>query len=660
MRIDRHIFGSIRGYQTLARTDGITDADVRVLEGLSVGAPASSSVLAALAACPAYVVLPLGGRRAVTRISEGNPDDQGRPTIQQVTLVVSKAHWDTVLKGDVLSLIRREDLWKWDGQPSIQAMDLPSRGSAGSVASPESADKILAMLSLLERGMTGGKTVLVREQDFTLEEFGLLERLLPPAARAGQTLIYRAFGVSARASLVCIAREAALAPADGMYRPGQPVDPSPYALAVAQAGFKLGHIPDGFVRSYRGFGMTPRTHPSVPSPGKTTPADLPPQVIVERTPRWLLLTTASVCLLFAVVAGVSLWMYRGAKQGYDRSVTQLQLIYRELEGAKKDKQDTAKELIDARTRSKEASDALAAASRERESRDKDTELLKSINADQNQRIASLQNAMNELLQEVSLPVFSKVQRSNILKRCSDAAQLLKDSPVAQAAIERVGSLDKRAKAMDAFEAGAESPPGRLTTYPASDPEVDRYYVGICNAAKRCAASIEETLPVGRSAVRTAGSGNAGAPVARGPAQQTGDRTGLASPAASNPPVRQSTEAVTLSAPPAQKYVEAIKEVSDQLEQLRVTLGSIRAGMERAREGIEKADDPKSKLTPDQRRDFATKKLEEVVKFLDQWQVVLRETRQKAVSLSWVQEQIEMLRGGLPRERGLEVGGGPSR
>jgi hypothetical protein len=135
---------------------------------------------------------------------------------------------------------------------------------------------------------------------------------------------------------------------------------------------------------------------------------------------------------------------------------------------------------------------------------------------------------------------------------------------------------------------------------------------------------------------------------------------LASPAASNPPVRQSTEAVTLSAPPAQKYVEAIKEVSDQLEQLRVTLGSIRAGMERAREGIEKADDPKSKLTPDQRRDFATKKLEEVVKFLDQWQVVLRETRQKAVSLSWVQEQIEMLRGGLPRERGLEVGGGPSR
>ncbi len=301
MRIDRHIYGSVAGYRTLARSDGLPDATVRTLEGLSVGAPASAAVLSALGTCPAYIVLPIGQQRAVARIGPGGRDDQGRPTLLQVTLAAGRAQWDGVLQGDVVSLIRRQDLWKWDGQPAVHAVEFSPGRSRDGRTSAATADKLLAIVSLLERNGSGGKPVLVREQDLSLEEFCLLERLLPPGARASQTLVYRAFGPGLRASLVCMAREAGGA-AGNFFQPGQQVSLSPYAQALAQAGFKLGQIPEGFIRGYRGFGMRERA--SVPGSTRARrdlPDDFPQQVIVEKWPTGIIAGLMVACVLLLAV-----------------------------------------------------------------------------------------------------------------------------------------------------------------------------------------------------------------------------------------------------------------------------------------------------------------------------------------------------------------------
>jgi predicted nucleic acid-binding Zn-ribbon protein len=653
MRIDRHIFGSIRGYQTLARTDGITDADVRVLEGLSVGAPASSSVLAALAACPAYVVLPLGGRRAVTRISEGNPDDQGRPTIQQVTLVVSKAHWDTVLKGDVLSLIRREDLWRWDGQPSIQVMDLPSRGSAGSVASPESADKILAMLSLLERGVTGGKPVLVREQDFTLEEFGLLERLLPPAARAGQTLIYRAFGVSARASLVCIAREAALAPADGMYRPGQPVDPSPYALAVAQAGFKLGHIPDGFVQSYRGFAMAGVSRPSLSTAAKQ---NLPAQVIVERTPRRLIAGLMITSLLLAAVVVFLTWrLYSRTAQligREDTHRTELAALQAKLDDAYKARAITEQANSAALSALQSKIQSLEASAAELSALQSKIQLLEASAAEKSKRIGDLQGVMGELIQNIALPVLDNMARGKALELCRQAAGLMsEDADASKAANERIAFLDQQRQAMTAAEGiaanrtGQPSVVGRLsmaTTRPANDPELQTYYKRVCEAVQCIAAPVDKAVSAAVPMLPTSGHSDGGT---------NGGRLQNASEESRQ---RNSTDsgrlrfAESLQAPGDFSRVLAVLEnMSTKLNSMRTQISDIRARVDSVKQKIQAISSETNQGKKIDAMEAATKLLSEVANVIDSW---------RNSQTIWIQKDLDELRAAMQSDAKLDSQG----
>lgn len=318
MRIDRHVYGSISGYKTLARSDGITASDARILEGLSIGQTSAPAFYQSLRTNPAYVVRSLGQRRTITRISLGAEDDQGRPTVQKVTLAVLRDDWDHILLGDIAPLLGRRELWEWNGDTVLPAFDVALAGNRSPALNGESARKLLSLLSLLEQSQLFGTPVILREPNLTLEEFRLLEMLVPPSARDRHVAVYRGLTTDLTASMICLAEQAPRADRIDSYRPGVSVETSPYARALASAGLAAGLMPLDFVQSYQGFAM--RTTQAVSSSRTasrtaTAASALPPQVVVERMPRSIFASLLALCVVLPIVTGVCTYVLMKRAQG---------------------------------------------------------------------------------------------------------------------------------------------------------------------------------------------------------------------------------------------------------------------------------------------------------------------------------------------------------
>lgn len=307
MRIDKHIFGSINGYRTQAKTDGISLTDLRQLEHLSIGGASSPHFLKALASAPAYMIHSLGTRRALTRFAAGPRDDAGRLTVEQITLVLSAQNWDDVLAGDISGLIAERGLWVWNQDVSLARLDVPISRSQRIVPAG-SATKVLIVLSEMERSFALHKPVLVREQDLSLDEFTILASLLPPQLRSVCPLIFRGFAKALPASLVTMAREIDDTGSRCLSL-SKSSPQSPYAQHLARTGFQLGRIPLDVVRDYTRFGATTSTsQASLPSKRKRPWASTPPQVIVERNQAPFITLLLAACILLLLTIPTVRWL----------------------------------------------------------------------------------------------------------------------------------------------------------------------------------------------------------------------------------------------------------------------------------------------------------------------------------------------------------------
>ncbi|MBU0617007.1 MAG: hypothetical protein KKI02_04765, partial [Planctomycetes bacterium] len=254
MQIERHVFGSISGYATLARSSGLTDGERRQLENLSFGTPYEPSFQASLSKTVAYWSRPLGsGKRAVSRVLPGRPDDAGRPTLLFVTAIVAADDWDLTLQGDVRPLLRRAELWEWDGAPELAALDLEDLDPGPLRLSRDSAQRALGLVSLVELSWAARQPVVVRAEHYSLDEVALVERLLPAAIRRDCSVVYRGLNPDLAASLNCLAEGI---PA-GTSNPVRRLDAakSPYALRLAGEGLADGRTPEVLLVGYDNFGQ---------------------------------------------------------------------------------------------------------------------------------------------------------------------------------------------------------------------------------------------------------------------------------------------------------------------------------------------------------------------------------------------------------------------
>lgn len=316
MHIERHVFGSISGYGTLARSPGLTAHECRQLESVAFGTPYEPSYQTSLSRKVACWSRPLGpGKRAISRVLQGQPDDAGRPTLLFVTAVVSADDWNFTVQGDVRPLLRQAELWKWDGSPNLAALEIDGIDPGPLRLGRDSAHRVMGLISLVELSWTARQSVVVREEDYSLDEVAAVERLLPTAVRRNYSAVYRSLNPEMSASLNCLTSGI---PADTS-NPIRHLDlpKSPYALLLAQQGLADGRVPDVLLVGYDNFGQ-PRV-----DAGDSLTEDLtvdiytrPSEVDTSRpgaAPIHPLLLAASL-LLVLIVGGTVGWLTHSAIQ----------------------------------------------------------------------------------------------------------------------------------------------------------------------------------------------------------------------------------------------------------------------------------------------------------------------------------------------------------
>ncbi len=113
IRVGTHCFGSREGYRTLARSADVTDAEDAELGGFGFGQSADPAFLESLEREPSAFGRPLGGGRiAITRIFQGDPDEAGRATLELRTILVAAPDIAPLAKAGLGGILQLPGLWK--------------------------------------------------------------------------------------------------------------------------------------------------------------------------------------------------------------------------------------------------------------------------------------------------------------------------------------------------------------------------------------------------------------------------------------------------------------------------------------------------------------------------------------------------------------------
>ena len=300
MQIERHVFGSYKGYTTLARSTGVTMDDCRVVErcAFGFGQTYENRYYKSLGKNPAFFTQQFpGSRRGLTRVSEGPADVQGRATLCYITLIVSRKDWDGALFGDIEALASARGVWNWDNSGAIGSLDLPVAG-VPKIPSKHLAAALQA-ISHLEKAVLARKTVIASEATLCFEVVRAVEMLIPPVNRNSLTTAYRVLSPQFPAALVTLAEEAGSA---ATYRPQEKHAFSAYAQFLKTSGMESGDIPRA-VLQYRDFG--------VQSPQNGGPESIKTQFVSFGEPEYrtqkLYIAAALVCgLILGLLVGMFL------------------------------------------------------------------------------------------------------------------------------------------------------------------------------------------------------------------------------------------------------------------------------------------------------------------------------------------------------------------
>lgn len=241
-----HLLGSIRGYTTLAHSQGLRADERAALESLGFGQTDDAEFRSSLTTKPAAVGRPLpSGRYCLTRCLPGSADESGRSTLLFASLVLEPADWIDRISECAAAVLGDPKIWN----QMLGGATTPIELRSGSWRPTEfSANIALAALDawIAARSTPGTLVALADAPEHSAAILGL-PRLLPAADRARLSWGVRLLSSSAPVAIasLCTApdrRRTIVSP-----RFGQALS-HPYPRAVASFWQSGGAIPTSFIQ----------------------------------------------------------------------------------------------------------------------------------------------------------------------------------------------------------------------------------------------------------------------------------------------------------------------------------------------------------------------------------------------------------------------------
>lgn len=209
--VSRHIFGSVRGYITLAKSEDLSPEQITKLELLSFGQTNESSYMNSLETDPAYISRPLqSGRWAVTRVFQGKPDEHNRTTLLFISAVITTEDWVYVLKCNVDELLDCPSLWQWDSKEKLEPIEVAVEGGREG-GDAEIRSRVLCLVAAVEKYSSHkNTTIVVRAADFDVEVLRVLNMVLPLKSKQAFSCAGRSLNDGLPFTLISMAKEGSL------------------------------------------------------------------------------------------------------------------------------------------------------------------------------------------------------------------------------------------------------------------------------------------------------------------------------------------------------------------------------------------------------------------------------------------------------------------
>ena len=130
IQVSTHLFGSTDGYQTLAKSADVSEAEERALSIFGFGSPQSPQEIEELQHHPSVAgkLLP-GGRFAITRLFPGGPDVAGRDTVERRSIIFTAKQWKSVVHCDLETLLADDHAFARDAFVNASAHSVQVRDS---------------------------------------------------------------------------------------------------------------------------------------------------------------------------------------------------------------------------------------------------------------------------------------------------------------------------------------------------------------------------------------------------------------------------------------------------------------------------------------------------------------------------------------------------
>jgi len=236
IQLSLHIFGSLKGYTTLAKTADVTSVESTFLERFSFGQTTDQSYLDSLDTNPAFISRPLpSGRWAVTRVTKGHPDDYHRQTMLFTTAILTMTDWLDILHCNFMLLLPELRLIHLSPgeQLSKVIIDVPAKRPTPSV---ELREKIIPLLSAIEATESSGcNVILLNDINYNADILCWLNMLLPRQNRAVFSCASRSLSDGLDVDVISMARAASFGNSTRrpiQFSPAKVTDKSPFTQMV--------------------------------------------------------------------------------------------------------------------------------------------------------------------------------------------------------------------------------------------------------------------------------------------------------------------------------------------------------------------------------------------------------------------------------------------